>query len=88
MTTITVTKEHIKHGKRGSCCLCPVALACEAAGFTQVWIEPGHFMLDKQPVAPPLKVDFWINRFDRGEKVRPMKFQVDCQPASVTTSPP
>lgn len=75
---IFVTSEHIKRGKRGSDCECPVAIALsEYFGKTSV----SDLMLlilrtNKVIKTPPIVVDF-IAKFDDNEDVKPFEFDIE-----------
>lgn len=78
---IKVTKEDIRNGKRGKCSKCPVALAIgrifpnERISVTELGIKIGRMLL-----VIPKRVDCWVGRFDEGNVVDPMTFELAIIP--------
>ena len=77
---IKVKKEHIKKGKLGTICSCPIALAIEDALFTnvQIYFQKGRacFPFTGTPFSfnLPSRVKRFVARFDKRRSVRPFNF--------------
>lgn len=77
---INVTQDHIKRGKPGSACTCAVALAIIYA--TGKWgnvtvSDVGIHIAGYEPVKTPAHVADWIVRFDSGQPVEPISFEIE-----------
>lgn len=83
---ISVTQDHIDHGKRRDCCNCPVALAARDAGCPAPVVFLGHFYpnwtaMPEARLGLPAFVTAFIHRFDYTQnKVSPFEFEVDWNP--------
>jgi hypothetical protein len=79
---IKVTEDHIKNGRRGSACECPVALAIkEATGCQDVRVGTSRLTIknlgdDCHDFLLPEKVFNFIWGFDHGKKVAPFEFEI------------
>ncbi len=74
-----VTKKDIKNGVCRSKCDCPVALSIKRRHpreqrFVEVWA--GTAFLKDRAEFLPLKVIKFIDKFDKGEEVQPMHFEL------------
>lgn len=86
MTKVTVTQDHIDHGKKSDCALCPIALALCNLGYLDVEVH-GTFV--RLPVVrgrlfidlPEVATDF-IDQFDAHGAigVSPIEFDLDLPP--------
>ncbi len=85
---IKVRKKHIKLGHAHSFEFCPVALAVLDAEFDDVsvshWSINGNDLNDNNVrchAVTPRSVRRFINRFDKGKKVKPFNFRFQAMPA-------
>lgn len=76
---VYVTADDIERGIKASAHFCPVARAVERAIGRTVSITHAaiYFGIEFIRVETPLKVIRFINRFDNGEPVMPMRFSLD-----------
>jgi hypothetical protein len=80
-TIISVTNADIKHGERGQCSRCPVALAvlrrleCKdvTVGICGVTI---YSRRAHRRFYPPSRIARWITDFDNGRPVKPTRFKL------------
>lgn len=81
---ITVTRDNINHGLRGSCTSDPVALALRDEGFLKPYVTAekiqvegylGRSFMQIEPA--PYSVYDFVHSFDQGEPVSPFSFEVD-----------
>lgn len=86
MTTIHVTQECIDEGQRvpigkERCEKCAVAIAFVNAGFRNVQVFVGSFLVDGYPEMdlPPAANKF-VDRADRFMRLSPISFEVDADP--------
>lgn len=75
---ITVTEEHIQKGERRSCGRCPIAQAIHEStgvamevGIASAWPANGPYKC----IDLPREAQVFIDRFDRGSRVRPFTFE-------------
>lgn len=76
--SINITRAHIRDGVRGSECNCPIALALKDALITNnvsvsgsgIYVNGTKFEVDKNDLK-------FIDRFDRGQRVRPYSFSLN-----------
>lgn len=74
---VHVTSKNIKEGKRGKCCECPVALAIrDVSMWIPMVLNPDIRINNKWMKVPP-EVKEWITRYDCGDKVEPISFELD-----------
>lgn len=81
--TITVTKQHIKHGRHNDACLCPIALAlAEQCPVEQgdEWVVGPEFIVCNSAMhdLPELAQQF-IADFDNKREVKPFSFEVNVR---------
>lgn len=68
---ISVTQEHIDKGQRMDCCLCPIALALQEAGYPDVYVGNPKVVLNhkkytRESWGPPGQQIFVIDKKDKG----------------------
>lgn len=74
---ITVTRDHIKRGCKGSTMSCPIAIALKEALLTHdVQVKPSDLRINQVSYGVPSSLKRFIERFDEGKIVRPLKFRV------------
>lgn len=73
---ISITRQHIKHGKRDRATLCPIALACKEKGFKRIKIHYDEFEIDGHIGYLPQKACQFITAFDKGLPVEPFTFRL------------
>ena len=81
---INVNYEDIASGCRFSSDLCPVAQALCRAGIDHFGVFGVAFFSAVSPRHPcllplPIAVAEWIARFDAGDSVDPISFEVECR---------
>lgn len=75
--TYHVTARDIVHGKRGSCSQCPVNRAIQRRHpVSFVWVGGMDVTIGLTKYTLPTRVWRWIDRYDAGEAVRPMRFEL------------
>lgn len=79
--TVDVTAEHIKKGKPRSCSRCPVGWAIRGAvpGGVLVNAIPGYISMAGGPFKMPESVVEFVHRFDAGEPVEPISFELPVE---------
>lgn len=77
--TVQVTAEHIKVGKPGDPCFCPVYLALCAAGVPVYEVNTDSFFLEwyTHEVVMPEEAIERIDRFDSLGVMEPFSFEVE-----------
>lgn len=73
---VKVTKNHIHKGQKGKPCDCPIALALRMAGHQNVEVFNSCIWINGKRYPTQLKVDRWIRRYDKGETVEPLEFEL------------
>ena len=83
---VEVTQEHMNQAVYFSPSSCPIALAIQENGFANVRVDIQYISYDYKP-APfqyhfvEIKMDTrvirWLNDFDSGEEVFPIKIEID-----------
>lgn len=74
---IEVTQEDIRNGKCKSFWGCPIALALARAGFKDVIVSAAYACSKDKTLDFPVEALHFINRFDRGETVKPFTFEIN-----------
>ena len=75
-TIVEVTEYHIKHGKRGDCWACPVALALELALQHKVSVYLCFFQVGDRTYDLPNEVSQAMFIFDKVGRMEPFTFEV------------
>lgn len=74
----TMMKEDIEKGVHSTISACPVALCIKRqTRARKVRVFQQEIMIGRKWVDAPTKINFFIQRFDQGEKVRPITFELD-----------
>jgi hypothetical protein len=81
MITVQVTQRHIDKGEKNDCNYCPVGIAMrESTGcYVVVTQQAAAFTHDKYGTFAekmPKSVERFIERYDRGESVKPFQFRL------------
>lgn len=75
--TYHVTARDIVHGRKGNCQNCPVARAiARRHNVSFVWVSGLDVTIGLTKYQLPERVWRWIDRFDEGQAVRPMRFEL------------
>jgi len=81
--TINVTARDIEYGKRLSCQSCPIARACRRLKYFQncavsnLRIYFNRVVTTDNSIELPREASEFIEKFDRGKKVKPFKFEIE-----------
>ena len=75
--TYRVTQQDIDAGLRGSMQHCPVAHAIKRRRpFAHVRVSIFSAYIEEKRHTLPIRVVRWIGKYDSGEEVRPMRFEL------------
>lgn len=96
MTTIEVTRAHIRHGKRGECRNCPIALAVDSHLNRDHYCEVHHdlsilnkhYLFSRVSMPLPASALNFAMDFDYGRPVEPFSFDIDIPTEALNTQQP